>query len=49
MYMFICLADEIRRVMMETIVPTIISGVKRIVTKSNVKSSQVIYIFIYVV
>ena len=41
-YHFICVADEIRRVMMETVIPTITSAVKRIISKADVKSSQVL-------
>ena len=41
---FICAADEIRRVMMETVIPTITSAVKRIISKADVKSSQVLLI-----
>lgn len=37
-----CVADEIRRVMMETVIPTIISAVKGVASKTDVKSSQVL-------
>ena len=38
-----CVADEIRRVMMETVIPTISGTVKGIISKADSKSSQVLY------
>lgn len=40
--MWYCVADEIRRVMMETVVPTTIGAVKRVTSKADSKSSQVL-------
>jgi len=41
MFMCIFLADEVRRVMMETVIPTILSGVKMLKSKTTKEDSQV--------
>ena len=42
--MYDCLADEVRRVMMETVIPTITNLVKALKSKTTKEDSQVQYI-----
>jgi len=42
--MYDCLADEVRRVMMETVIPTITNLVKALKSKTTKEDSQVGYI-----
>ena len=44
--MWYCVADEIRRVMMETVIPTTIGAVKGVTSKADLKSSQVLKLYV---